>query len=96
MPEALAFLTHPVLGYRLVECAHILTNLPGTDAVTVLGPVDAQKFGSLMTLLARTTPGVRVFQEVLDQYFGGEPDARHNQPHHPNHRSANGTVRTSS
>jgi uncharacterized protein (DUF1810 family) len=75
MPEARAFRAHPVLGPRLVECARILTNLPGTDAVTVLGPVDAQKLRSSMTLFARTAPEERVFQEVLDQYFGGESDA---------------------
>ena len=75
MPEARAFRAHPVLGPRLVECARILTNLPGTDAVTVLGPVDAQKLRSSMTLFAQTAPEERVFQEVLDQYFGGESDA---------------------
>ena len=28
-----------------------------------------------MTLFARSAPQEGVFQEVLDQYFGGEPDA---------------------
>jgi uncharacterized protein (DUF1810 family) len=74
MPEARAFRAHPVLGPRLVECARILTNLPGTDAGTVLGPVDAQKLRSSMTLFARAAPHERVFQEVLDQYFDGESD----------------------
>ncbi len=75
MPEARAFRAHPILGPRLVECARILTHLPGTDAVTVLGPVDAQKLRSSMTLFTRTAPEEPVFQEVLDQYFGGESDA---------------------
>jgi uncharacterized protein (DUF1810 family) len=74
MPEARAFRAHPVLGPRLVECARILTNLPGRDAGTVLGPVDAQKLRSSMTLFARAAPHERVFQEVLDQYFDGESD----------------------
>ena len=74
MPEALAFRAHPVLGPRLVECARILSTLPGTDAVTILGPVDAQKLRSSMTLFSRTAPAERVFQEVLDQYFGGKSD----------------------
>jgi uncharacterized protein (DUF1810 family) len=74
MPEAQAFRAHPVLGPRLVECARILANLPGTDAATILGPVDAQKLRSSMTLFARTAPQERVFQEVLDRYFGGESD----------------------
>ena len=75
MPEAQAFRAHPVLGPRLVECARILANLPGTDAATILGPVDAQKLRSSMTLFARTAPQERVFQEVLDRYFGGESDS---------------------
>ncbi|HEY5179864.1 MAG TPA: DUF1810 family protein, partial [Dermatophilaceae bacterium] len=59
----------------LVECARILANLPGTDAATILGPVDAQKLRSSMTLFARTAPQERVFQVVLDRYFGGESDS---------------------
>jgi uncharacterized protein (DUF1810 family) len=74
MPEAQAFRAHPVLRPRLVECARTLTALHGTDAVTVLGPVDAQKLRSSVTLFAQTAPHERVFQEVLDQYFGGESD----------------------
>jgi uncharacterized protein (DUF1810 family) len=57
-----------------VECAGILTNLPETDAVTVFGPIDAQKLRSSMTLFARTAPREPLFQEVLDLYFGGESD----------------------
>ena len=74
MPEAQAFRAHPVLGPRLVECARILANLPGTDAATILGPVDAQKLRSSMTLFARTAPQERVFKQVLERYFGGESD----------------------
>jgi uncharacterized protein (DUF1810 family) len=74
MPEALAFRAHRVLGPRLVECASILANLPGMDTVTILGPVDALKLRSSMTLFAPTAPQERVFQKVLDRYFGGESD----------------------
>ena len=74
MPEARAFCVHPVLGPRFVECARIMTNLPETDAVTVLGAVDAQKLRSSMTLFSRAAPQERVFQEVLDQYFDGDSD----------------------
>jgi uncharacterized protein (DUF1810 family) len=66
---------HPVLGSRLVECVGILTTVPETDAVKFFGPVDAQKLRSSMTLFARTAPPEPLFQEVLDQYFAGEPDA---------------------
>ena len=74
LPEAQAFRAHPVLGPRLVECADILTNLPETDAVTVFGPIDAQKLRSSMTLFALTDPREPLFREVLDLYFNGESD----------------------
>jgi uncharacterized protein (DUF1810 family) len=74
LPEADAYLTHPVLGPRLVESARALTELDGSDPVAVLGPVDAQKLRSSMTLFAHAAPDQPVFRAVLDQYFGGELD----------------------
>lgn len=74
LPEAEAYLAHPVLGPRLVQSARVLTELASTDAVEVFGSVDAQKLRSSMTLFARAAPGEQVFREVLDQYFAGEPD----------------------
>ena len=74
VPEARAYLAHPVLGPRLVECARALTALQETDAVRVFGPVDAQKLQSSMTLFAQAALDEPVFRAVLDQYFGGEPD----------------------
>ena len=74
MPEAEAYLAHPVLGPRLVECARALTELPGTDPDEVFGPVDAQKLRSSMTLFAHAAPEQAEFRQVLDQYFGGEAD----------------------
>jgi uncharacterized protein (DUF1810 family) len=74
LQEAEAYLAHPVLGPRLLECAGVLAGLEETDAVAVLGPVDAQKLQSSMTLFARANPAERVFQRVLDRYFGGAVD----------------------
>jgi uncharacterized protein (DUF1810 family) len=74
LPEATAYLEHPVLGRRLRECATVLTELPGNDPVAVFGPVDAQKLKSSMTLFVLAAPGERVFQDVLDTYFAGESD----------------------
>jgi uncharacterized protein (DUF1810 family) len=74
LAEARAYLAHPVLGPRLVACARALTGLQATDPVEVLGPVDAQKLQSSMTLFARADPHEAVFQDVLDQYFEGSPD----------------------
>ena len=74
LAEAEAYLAHPVLGPRLVECAGILTELRGTDAVTVFGPVDAQKLQSSMTLFSRAARDEQVFDKVLEQYFAGQSD----------------------
>ncbi|MGY1618506.1 DUF1810 domain-containing protein [Geodermatophilus sp. SYSU D00691] len=73
LDEARAYLADPVLGPRLVECARALLDLPGRDAVAVLGPVDAQKLRSSMTLFA-AADGDPVFGQVLDEYFGGAAD----------------------
>jgi uncharacterized protein (DUF1810 family) len=75
LPEAGAYLAHPVLGPRLLECARVLTELPETDAVKVLGSIDAQKLQSSMTLFSLAAPDEHVFRDVLDQYFGGTSDA---------------------
>jgi uncharacterized protein (DUF1810 family) len=73
--EAAAYLAHPVLGRRLLECARVLTELAETDAVQVLGDIDAQKLQSSMTLFAEVAPQQRLFQEVLDHFFAGNPDS---------------------
>jgi len=72
--EAAAYLTHDVLGERLRESARALVDLGATDAATVLGPVDAQKLRSSMTLFAEVSDDEPVFAQVLDQYFAGQRD----------------------
>jgi uncharacterized protein (DUF1810 family) len=74
LAEAVAYLAHPVLGPRLIECAHVLTELPDTDADKVFGSIDAQKLQSSMTLFALADPDSRVFRDVLDQFFAGAGD----------------------
>jgi uncharacterized protein (DUF1810 family) len=76
LDEARAYLDHPVLGPRLADCARILMELDSGDAETILGPVDAIKLRSSMTLFVRAAPEVAVFRDVLDRYFGGAADER--------------------
>jgi uncharacterized protein (DUF1810 family) len=40
----------------------------------ILGPLDAMKVRSSMTLFLRADPGESVFAEVLARYYGGRPD----------------------
>ncbi|HST85089.1 MAG TPA: DUF1810 domain-containing protein [Kineosporiaceae bacterium] len=74
LPEAQAYLQHPVLGARLLECANLLTTIGGTSAEEIFGSIDAQKLQSSMTLFARAAPQEKVFQAVLDRYFDGKLD----------------------
>jgi uncharacterized protein (DUF1810 family) len=75
LAEARAYLAHPVLGPRLTECAGLVTAIGGATAEQVFGPVDAQKLRSCVTLFARADPAEPTLPQVLDQYFGGVPDA---------------------
>jgi uncharacterized protein (DUF1810 family) len=72
--EARAYLYHPVLGPRLLDCVQILLQLPGNDPVAVFGSVDAQKLRSSMTLFSQADPMRQKVSDVLVQYFGGEAD----------------------
>jgi uncharacterized protein (DUF1810 family) len=74
LAEARAYLAHPLLGPRLIECAGLLTAIGGATAEQVFGSVDAQKLRSCVTLFARADPGQPAFGQVLAQYFGGVPD----------------------
>jgi len=75
LAEARAYLAHPVLGARLVECAAILTRVPGRTAEQIFGEVDAMKLRSSVTLFMRAAPGEPVFRQVLDRYFDGVSDS---------------------
>lgn len=75
LPEALAYLRHPVLGARLRECAQLALDAPAGEAEEIFGPVDAVKLRSSLTLFCRAAPEEPVFRAALDRYFGGQPDA---------------------
>jgi uncharacterized protein (DUF1810 family) len=74
LDEAQAYLAHPVLGPRLIECAGIVAQTPGRTAEQIFGELDALKLHSSVTLFRRADPAAPVFASVLDQFFGGLPD----------------------
>src|SRR6476659_512567 len=78
LAEARAYLRHPVLGPRLLECAEALAALGTSDPVQVLGPVDAAKLRSSMTLFERAagddTQLAGPFVRVLERFYGGRRD----------------------
>ncbi|MHA7262949.1 DUF1810 domain-containing protein [Arthrobacter sp. TMN-37] len=77
--EAQAYLAHPVLGPRLLECARAAAALPGNSAEAVFGGIDATKLHSSATLFHRAAPEEGVFSELLGKYFGSRPDAATDQ-----------------
>lgn len=74
--EARAYLTHPVLGQRLRECAGIVAATAGRSAERIFGSVDALKLRSSMTLFAAADddPETGIFRSVLAKYFDGAAD----------------------
>jgi uncharacterized protein (DUF1810 family) len=74
--ETLAYLTHPVLEARLVECTGLVNAVNGRTAREIFGATDEIKFQSSMTLFAQTAGESGVFGEALQKYFGGVRDER--------------------
>lgn len=75
--EARAYLAHPLLGPRLLECAAAVRAATGS-AETILGAIDAMKLRSSMTLFASVAADPAPFDAVLDRFFGGieDPETR--------------------
>lgn len=74
--EARAYLQHPLLGDRLRECAQVLLAVQGRSAAAIFGFPDELKLRSSMTLFAQVAEPDSVFGQVLERYYGGEPDTR--------------------
>lgn len=72
--EARAYLDHPVLGTRYIECVSALQDLPTSDAVAVFGEIDALKLRSSLTLFETVRPSP-LLAAALDRWFAGQRDA---------------------
>ena len=67
LAEAKAYLAHPILGPRLIECTQAMLMHGNQSAHTILGQIDALKLRSCLTLFARAAPSVVVFAQTY--YF---------------------------
>jgi uncharacterized protein (DUF1810 family) len=76
LDQARAYLAHPVLGPRLVDCTTLVLAASDRDAHAIFGSPDDLKFRSSMTLFARAAPQETVFGDALAKYFGGEGDSK--------------------
>jgi uncharacterized protein (DUF1810 family) len=72
--EAKKYIGHPVLGKRLLECSNTLLNIDDKSANEIFGYPDDLKLRSSMTLFNFVAPQHKVFANVLEKYFAGEPD----------------------
>lgn len=76
MEEAGQYLSHPILGPRLLKCAETVLAIEGKTAPEIFGSPDDLKFKSSMTLFACVTDSDPVFAHVLEKYFDGERDKK--------------------
>lgn len=76
MAEAQAYLNHPILGERLLECAQAALDVDGRSARDIFGSPDDLKLRSSATLFSRLSPSGSVFEKLIEKYFQNEPDDR--------------------
>lgn len=72
--EAIAYLAHPTLGPRLVECIEATLGLAGQSARAVFGTPDDLKLRSCATLFAEVSPVGSEFERLLEKYYDGMRD----------------------
>ena len=72
--EARAYLAHPVLGPRLLECAEAVIGVEGRSAREIFGSPDDLKLRSCATLFASVSPRDSVFDRLLAKYYQGTRD----------------------
>ncbi len=65
--EARAYLSHPILGKRLVECCEILLELDEVDIGQIMSYPDDLKLKSCMELFSSVRE--KPFSDVLEKYF---------------------------
>jgi len=74
LAEARAYLKHPVLGPRLIECSELVRTAQAGSIRQIFADPDDLKFHSCMTLFSQAADSAPIFQANLDRYFDGLPD----------------------
>jgi uncharacterized protein (DUF1810 family) len=74
--EAKAYLAHPLLGARLLECAEAVAGVEGRSATDIFGTPDDLKLRSCATLFACVSPRDSVFDRLLAKYYRGGRDGK--------------------
>jgi len=85
--EADAYMRHPVLGSRLVECTRLVLGNRGKSVHDIFGTPDDLKFRSSMTLFHTVAPDEPAFADAIARLLDGKLDPRTllwlapNEPH---------------
>ena len=74
--EAKAYLSHPILGPRLIECAEAALRVEGRTAHEIFGSPDDMKLKSCATLFAYVSPEGSVFEQLIDKFFNSDRDQK--------------------
>jgi uncharacterized protein (DUF1810 family) len=73
LDEARAYLDHPLLGRRLIECVRLVIN-SGKSIEQIFGYPDWLKFRSSLTLFAAAAPKEPVFRDAIERCCAGVRD----------------------
>lgn len=76
LEQAHCYLSHPILGKRLLEISRAAHSSPATDAAALMGSPDEFKLWSCMTLFSLVPRADPIFEKVLERFFDAAPDAR--------------------
>nr|WP_290221266.1 DUF1810 domain-containing protein [Trichocoleus desertorum] len=74
--EAKAYLSHPILGPRLIECVEAALSGKERTAHEIFGFPDDMKLKSCATLFAYVSPEGSVFEQLLNKFFEGDRDPK--------------------
>ena len=74
--EARSYLTHPILGKRLIEISEELCKLENDNATSIFGTPDDLKLRSCATLFSILPDTNPIFEAVLNNFFNGKKDTR--------------------
>ena len=74
LDEARAYVQHPLLGPRLLQCAELLLGVEGRTVHQIFGSPDDLKLCSCMTLFERAAADATSYARVIDRYCAGRRD----------------------
>ncbi len=76
LPEAKAYLSHPILGPRLFEAVQAVLGIKGKSAFEIFGSPDDLKLKSCATLFESISPKDLAFLKLLEQFYDGSFDSK--------------------